>query len=139
MKRVNNIIQTLQKSYELYADEFREYFTKSFNASLISNNLYGGSTNLEYNSDKLNKFIDHCVYYRLGVSDVQPDTSSLNYSLSSVMNAEEVATSTEQIYQEIVYCAFPSKLINKLKKQLEAHSLPENVIDLIISKLETEQ
>lgn len=139
MKRVNNIIQILQKSYEIYADEFHEHFTKSFNASLISNNLYGGSTSLEYNTDKLNKFIDHCVYYRLGVSDVQPNTSTINYSLSSTMDAESIATSTEQIYQEIVYCAFPSKLINKLRKQLEANSLPENVIDLIVSKLETEQ
>ena len=134
MKKVNNIIQIVKKSYDIYADDFHEYFTDSFNRSLISNCGFGRSFDIDH--EVLNKFIDKCVYYRLGISDIMPQKSDIVYDLSKSASPEDIAMTTDDVYSKLVYCAYPAKLIKKLKSQLEANKLSESVVDLITSKLE---
>ena len=147
MKKVNNIIQLVKKSYELYASMFHEYFSQEFDRSLVSNcvtsdnPLFGGvnaeqSNILNYNRDNFDKFVDHCVFYRLGITDVKPKLKDIVYDLSSTISPMTYEKSTEEIYAEIVYCAFPAKLTTKLQKQLEAHGIEAKIIDFIVSKLE---
>lgn len=132
MKKINNIIQILQRSYEVHADEFHEYFNKEFQRSLISTNYKVD----DYNVGNLNKFIDKCIFYRLGISDIQPTKKDIIYDLSGTTDPELFDESVDDIFGSIVYCAFPSKLIKKLQGQLESHKLPEDVINLIVNKLE---
>ena len=132
MKKVNNIIQILKNSYEIFANEFHEYFDKEFQLLIVSTNF----KSLDYNKENLNKFIDKCVFYRLGISDIQPVKHDIIYDLSSSLNPELFEKSVDDIFSEIVYCAFPVKLTKKLRGQLESHNLPEEVVNLIISKLE---
>lgn len=136
MKKVNNIIQILKKSYELYANDFHEYFIQQFNSSLISSSLSDGDLN--YNTSLLESFIDKCIYYRLGISDVQPSTASILYNLSTSLSPIAYSESLDDIMDKLVYGAYPSRLINKLRSQLEAHLLSQPIIDLITSKLETQ-
>lgn len=135
MRKVNTIIQQLKKAYDIHAEAFHEYFTNSFNKSLIVNSL--NNQLLEYDATVLNRFIDKCVYYRLGISDVQPNKNEIIYDLSSTSSPEDFDQSTFDIFSELVYCAYPVKLINKLRGQLEAFDLPADVVELITSKLET--
>ena len=136
MKKVNNIIQILKKSYELYSADFHEYYIQRFNSSLISSSSFSGV--LKYNTSLLESFIDKCVYYRLGISDVLPTTNSIIYEISVSLSPTEYSESLDDIMDELVYGAYPSRLINKLRSQLESHSLSQSVIDLITSKLETQ-
>ena len=134
MKKVNNIILVVKKTYDLYAEDFHNHFTNLFNASLIAN--HGYNSTYDINSIMLNKFIDKCVYYRLGVSDVMPQKSDIIYDLSNSLSPEELTLDTDDIYGRLVYCAYPAKLIKKFRSQLEANKLPDPIIDLITSKLE---
>lgn len=137
MKKVNNIIQILKKSYELYSNDFHEYYLQQFNSSLISSSSFSDG-DLKYNTQLLESFIDKCIYYRLGISDIQPSTASILYNLSTSLSPTEYSESLDDIMDKLVYGAYPSRLINKLRSQLESHSLPQSVIDLITSKLETQ-
>ena len=147
MKKVNNIIQLVKKSYELYASLFHEHFEQEFDRSLVStcvssdNPLFGGagvehSNILSYNHDNFNKFVDHCVFYRLGITDVKPKLKDIVYDLSTTLSPTSYEESVEEIFAKIVYCAFPAKLTSKLQKQLEAHNIEPKIIDFIVSKLE---
>ena len=132
MKKVNNIIQILQKSYNLYANDFHEYYNKEFQRSMVSTNYKV----FDYNVGNLNKFIDKCVFYRLGVSDIQPEKKDIIYDLSSSVSPELFDQSVDDIFGTLVYCAYPVNLTKKIRGQLESHKLPEEVVNLIISKLE---
>lgn len=132
MKKVNNIIQILQKSYNMYADDFHEYFNKEFQRSMVATNYKV----VDYNIGKLNKFIDRCIFYRLGISDVQPQKQDIIYDLSPSVNPEMFEQSVDDIFGSLVYCAYPVSLTKKLKQILESHNLPEEVVNLIIGKLE---
>lgn len=134
MKKVNQIIQIVQKCYNLYADAFHDYFTNQFNKSLLSDNsLYG---DIEFSHSALYKFIDHCVFYRLGVSDVEPKKKDIIYDLSVSLSPQTFNKSVDDIFAELVYCAYPASLTSKLRKQLEAHKLAPDIIDLVMFKLE---
>ena len=109
MKKVNNIIQIVKKSYEIYANDFHEYFTESFNKTLISNHTFNHID--EFDHAVLNKFIDKCVYYRLGISDVMPQKSDILYDITKSASPDELALDTQDIYETLVYCAYPAKLI----------------------------
>ena len=135
MKKVNTIIQVIQNTYKLYADEVHDYFTNRFNQNIIITNRNA----LDYDNSVLNHFIDRCVFYRLGVSDALPSISDVIYDLSTTNTADDYETTTADIMRDIVYCAFPAKLTTKFQKLLEANDLPENVVSLIISKLEINQ
>ena len=137
MKKVNNIIQIVKKSYDLLSDEFHNYFNQSFSQSMFQFSFTGGDIS-SYNHEALNKFIDHCVYYRLGISDNKPLPSEVIYDLSSTISPEQFEDSISSIFTELVYCAFPVKLTSKLQKQLEAHKIEPKVIDYIMNKLECE-
>ena len=147
MKKVNNIIQLVKKSYELYAPMFHEHFSQEFDRSLVSNcvssdtPLFGGSgveysNALSYNHDKFDKFVDRCVFYRLGITDVKPLLKDIVYDLSSTLSPTSYEQPIEDIFAKIVYCAFPARLTSKLQKQLEAHNIDAKIIDFIISKIE---
>ena len=135
MKKVNQIIQIVQKSYNLYSEEFHDYFDDRFSQSLLITTQFMGG-NIDFNHSELHKFIDNCVFYRLGVSDKQPQKRDVIYDLSSIISAQTFDKSVDDIFTELVYCAFPSKLTSKLRKQLEAHNLPQEAIDLVMFKLE---
>ena len=138
MKKVNNIIQIVKKSYEVYSDDFHTYFAQQFNNSLVAFSDFEPENILSYSHSSLNKFIDHCVYYRLGVTDTMPKLKDIVYDLSSTISPNEYEKSVDDVLREIVYCAFPSTLIKKLRKQLEAHKLEDKVIDHIVAKIECE-
>ena len=138
MKKVNNIIQIVKKSYDLLANDFHEHFNSSFRYSVFSECTMFRGGELNYNTDTLNKFIDRCVYYRLGISDQQPKKGEIIYDLSTTISPEQFEDSVDSIFAELVYCAYPAKLISKLQKQLEAHKLDPKVITHIIGKLECE-
>lgn len=140
MNKVNNIIQILQRSYDKLSDEFHTHFQSVFNKSIVSNTrLNSHEQFLNYNHNKLNKYIDKCVNYRLGISDTIPKEGDIIYDLSSSLSPELFEESVDQIFSEIVYCAFPPDLTSLLRQQLEAHKLNDDVIDLIMSKLEYDQ
>lgn len=136
MKKVNNIIQVVKKSYELYSNTFHEYFKQEFDRSLVVACLGGEPNILSYDYEQFNKFVDHCVFYRLGISDVKPKLKDIVYDLSATISPTEYEKSVEEIFREIVYCAFPAKLTSKLQRQLEAHKIESKIIDFIIGKLE---
>ena len=135
MKKVNNIIQVVKKSYELLADDFHSYFNERFQQSTIRFS-FSGASSMSYDQSVLNNFIDRCIYYRLGISDVKPQRSDIIYDLSSTIAPEEFEPDVDSIFAELVYCAYPVKLITKFKHQLEAHKVDPKAIELIVSKLE---
>ena len=136
MQKVNNVIQIIKKSYDIYAEDFHTYYTSVLNKSLIRSNTFNRLIDIDHKV--LNNFIDKCVYYRLGISDILPQKSDILYNLTREASPSDIELNTDEIYTTLVYCAYPAALIKKLRSQLEANKLPENIIDLISSKLETD-
>ena len=139
MKKVNIIIRALQDSYSKLSSDFHEYFNSRFERALVSNIRFSNEAYRQYNHTNFDKFIDKCVNYRLGISDVLPKEGDIIYDLSNSLNPETFEDSVAEIFGELVYCAYPPKLVSNLRSQLEVHKLDDDVVDLIMSKLEFDQ
>ena len=138
MKKVNNIIQVVKSVYDSVSVTFHDYFRESFNKSLFKASLIGNDRIFDYDVQTLNKFIDRCVYYRLGISDSSPSTKDIIYDLSTTVSPYEFKDTVDSIFAELVYCAYPPKITRPFEELLEARGLSSKVIELIINKLEVD-
>ena len=133
--KVDTILNIVKNVYSRCSELFHEYFIREFKSSVISMNLHNKKL-LEFDEESFCKFIDDCIMYRLGLTIKEPKASDIIYNLSESVNPEIYTESLDDILEKLIYSALPQNLVNQIKSRIESYDLDENVVNLIISKLE---
>lgn len=134
---LSKILKDCHKAYMYCRNVFHQYFNQRMKI-LISHSLD------KFNVDEymttcvnrtLNDFIDECVLYKLELKNDIPDYKELLYSFDNPVLMDK---SVDDVFEELVYRAYPVSLVIEFKDALEMYVKDENVIDLFISKLEND-
>ena len=136
-KKVDAILSLVINAYKQCSSMFHDYYLDDFRNDIISIH-YHNKLILKFNESPFNKFVDSCILYRLGITNKKPDTKDVMYDLSSSTNPEVYTVPLDTVLEKLIYSAIPSKLIHQIKSRLD-DNLDESVVDLIISKLETNE
>lgn len=132
---VDNILAIIKTVYKNCAHEFHEYYLSKFNSSLALVYLHDKHV-MDYDQRVLTKFIDDCMMFRLKITITKPLKSDIMYQLANNVNPNLFTESLDSILEELIYSAVPSKLVDRLKQQLEMYNLDQNVLGLVLSKLD---
>lgn len=129
-----NITINIFKAYCACATTFHEYFKKQFEIELRTNfKLKDKYLDNMYQDKDLYQFIDECIQYRIGLTDIEPNGQKFSYRFDDCYEKTE---SLDQILERIMYSAFPAEILLTFKNALDSYVGNEQISDLILSKLE---
>lgn len=132
---VENILNTIKSVYKNCAQEFHEHYASIFNSAL-SHNAICDKRILKYDQSVFAKFVDDCMMFRLKVTIKEPLKSDIMYQLCPSVNPNLYTESLDSILEELIFSAIPTRLVDRLKQQLEIYQFDPLVLDLVLSKLE---
>lgn len=138
MKKINKIIQQVQSAYKKCSNVFYSYFDSKFIESIDTNSFSDKNFQyaINYDHEAFHKFIDNCVYYRLGITDTQPLKKDITYNLSNSVSPSFYERTIDDVFQELIYHAYPAKITQPLNEMLIAYKINEQARELIMSKIE---
>ena len=135
--KVAAIISISKKAYNECSERFHDYFEQSF-IRTVSVNLQRREKHVlnANNREILYNFIDNCVLYRLELVSEEPDKNNLLYSFS---NPYDMSASLDEIMESLVYGLYPIELVKTYKDTLEQYINDQRIVDVIVSRMETER
>lgn len=136
-KKLAAIYQDISKAYNaassLFHSHFKGLFDNSLRTELMIKEKYIQSL---YDNENLYSFVDECVRYRIGILSREPNKNKFIYSMNDPYMLTE---SLDDILHRIMYSAYPNMLINEFKHYLDSYIHDERIVNVILSKLETDQ
>ena len=133
-RKMLDIMSNIRKAYYLTASSFHNYFKTEFDITLRTD-LHVQEKYIKqlYDDVDLFRFVDESVLYRIGTTQVPPNTDKFFYSMNDPYLLTE---SLDSVLHRIMYSAYPPDLINELRANLSNHINDDRIVNLVLGKLE---